>query len=88
VNSLEDILAHPQIEANGLVVRRQDDVHGEIGVLGPPIQMSGTPTSFDRLAPQLGEHTDEVLREFGLSDDELDALRQAHVTTAAPRPPR
>jgi formyl-CoA transferase len=47
--------------------------------------MSGTPTACDRLAPRLGEHTDEVLREFGLSDADLDALRTAEVTVAAPR---
>jgi formyl-CoA transferase/CoA:oxalate CoA-transferase len=85
VNTLDDILAHPQIEANGLVVRRETDVHGRLGILGPPLHMSGTPTACDRLAPRLGEHTDEVLREFGLSDADLDALRTAEVTVAAPR---
>jgi formyl-CoA transferase/CoA:oxalate CoA-transferase len=85
VNSLDEILDHPQIAANGLVTHRETDGHGRIGILGPPLHMSGTPTACDRLAPRLGEHTDEVLREFGLSDGDLEALRAAEVTVAAPR---
>ena len=85
VNTLDEILAHPQIAVNGLVVERETGVHGRLGILGPPLHMSGTPTACDRLAPQLGEHTNEVLREFGLSDGEIDALRAAEVTVAPPR---
>jgi crotonobetainyl-CoA:carnitine CoA-transferase CaiB-like acyl-CoA transferase len=79
VNSLDEILAHPQIAENGLVVERTDAVHGRIGILGPPVKMSHTPTRFDRLAPVIGEHTAEVLREFGLTDDEVAGLRTASV---------
>jgi crotonobetainyl-CoA:carnitine CoA-transferase CaiB-like acyl-CoA transferase len=41
--------------------------------------MSGTPTEHTRVAPMLGEHTAEVLREFGLADGEIDSLRAANV---------
>jgi len=75
VNSLEEILAHPQIDANGLVVERTDDTHGRIRLLGPPVKLSDTATGFDRLAPTLGEHTDEVLREFGVGAAEISKLR-------------
>ena len=43
------------------------------------MKLSGTPTGFERLAPALGEHTDAVLREFGLEDTEMAALRAARV---------
>ena len=79
VNRLEDILRHPQIVENGLVVERQDPKRGKISVLGPPVKLSRTATSFDRLAPILGEHTDEVLREYGLSSGEIATLRDAKV---------
>jgi formyl-CoA transferase len=39
--------------------------------------MSATPADASRRAPLLGEHTDDVLREFGLSADEIEALRQS-----------
>ncbi len=79
VNMLEDILSHPQIEANGAVVEREDARRGRIRTLSPPVKMSGTPTGVARLAPALGEHTDEVLREFGVADGELAELRAARV---------
>jgi crotonobetainyl-CoA:carnitine CoA-transferase CaiB-like acyl-CoA transferase len=79
VNNLEDILAHEQIAENGLVVEREDPRRGRIRILGPPVKLSGTPTTVARLAPLLGEHTDEVLREFGLDDREIAELRAARV---------
>jgi len=75
VNRLEDVLSSEQIKANGLVVERQDVKRGFISVLGPPVHLSRTPTTFERLAPIIGEHTDEVLREFGLDAAEIAALR-------------
>jgi len=79
VNTLADILAHPQIEANGAVVEKTDARRGRIRTLGPPVKLSVTPTGVARLAPALGEHTDEVLREFGLADAEVAELRAARV---------
>jgi crotonobetainyl-CoA:carnitine CoA-transferase CaiB-like acyl-CoA transferase len=76
---LEDILAHPQIAANGAVVEREDARRGRIRTLAPPVKMTGTPTGVERLAPALGEHTDEVLREFGVADAELRDLHAARV---------
>jgi len=79
VHRLEEILAHPQVDANGLVVERTDARRGRLRVLGPPVKLSATPTRFDRPAPALGEHTDEVLRAAGLTDPEIAALREARV---------
>ena len=44
------------------------------GTLGIPVKLSGTPGAIRRPAPQLGEHTAEVLREAGFSDAEIEAL--------------
>jgi len=79
VMTLDEILADPQIEANHLIHKHHDAVRGDIVTLGPPVQMSGTPTIHERVAPMLGEHTEEVLREAGLAAEEIDSLRQAQV---------
>jgi crotonobetainyl-CoA:carnitine CoA-transferase CaiB-like acyl-CoA transferase len=79
VMPLHEILAHPQIAENQLVHSHEDPVRGRIVTLGPPIRMSATPTEHTRVAPMLGEHTDEVLREFGLDEREIGALRAANV---------
>jgi formyl-CoA transferase len=46
--------------------------------VGNPIKMSDSPSEVKR-SPLLGEHTDEVLEELGLSATEIDALRAAKV---------
>ena len=48
-------------------------------MLGPPVHLSRTATTFERLAPMIGEHTDEVLREYGLDEGEIAVLRNAKV---------
>ena len=47
---------------------------GRLRTLGSPIKMSETPADATRRAPLLGEHTEEVLAEFGFSEDEIAAL--------------
>jgi len=79
VMTLHEILADPQVAANGLINSFEDPKRGRITTLGPPVRMSATPTEHTRVAPMLGEHTAEVLREFGLSDGEIDGLRTANV---------
>jgi crotonobetainyl-CoA:carnitine CoA-transferase CaiB-like acyl-CoA transferase len=79
VMPLHEILAHPQIAENQLIHSHEDAVRGRIVTLGPPIRMSATPTEHTRVAPMLGEHTDQVLREFGLDDREIGELRAANV---------
>ena len=45
-----------------------------MSALGIPVKLSDTPGSVRRAAPLLGEHTAEVLREAGLSAEEIAAL--------------
>jgi formyl-CoA transferase len=45
-----------------------------VRMLGIPVKLSGTPGTIRRTAPQVGEHTAEVLREAGFSDAEISAL--------------
>ena len=45
----------------------------------PPERMDGTPSGIARFAPSLGEHTDEILTEIGMSSAEIESLRSSGV---------
>jgi crotonobetainyl-CoA:carnitine CoA-transferase CaiB-like acyl-CoA transferase len=45
--------------------------------VGQPFALSRTPSKIVRTPPDIGQHTDEVLKEFGFADAEIAALHQA-----------
>ncbi|PTQ13555.1 CoA transferase [Sphingomonas oleivorans] len=51
-------------------------VEGKLPNIGFPVKLAGTPQQIRRHPPLLGEHTDEVLAEFGLERDRLEELRR------------
>src|SRR5437773_4128309 len=80
INTLDHVVAHPQVCARGAIVSSTHPVAGTVDTVAPPVRMSETPGSIRRAAPLLGQHTDEVLRErLGMSDAEIKRLRDAGV---------
>ena len=49
---------------------------GDRAVIGTPIRMSATPLEPSAVAPELGQHTEEVLLEHGYTWDDITALRE------------
>jgi crotonobetainyl-CoA:carnitine CoA-transferase CaiB-like acyl-CoA transferase len=49
--------------------------HDQLELVASPMKLSATPAQIKRAPPLLGQHTDEVLGEFGLSGDEVATLR-------------
>ncbi|MGA2861251.1 MAG: formyl-CoA transferase [Steroidobacteraceae bacterium] len=76
--SMEDLAAEPSLRATGTIVEIDHPTRGKYLSVGNPIKMSDSITEVKR-SPLLGEHTDEVLTELGLSADEIAALRAEHV---------
>jgi formyl-CoA transferase len=75
INDYAQVFTDPQVLAREMVVETDHPALGHMRTLGSPIKMSATPPEVCRRAPQLGEHTDAVLREAGYSDTEIAALR-------------
>ena len=63
INTIDQVVDHPQVRARGALVESTHPVAGSIRMTGPPVRMSDTPGTVRTPAPLLGEHTEEVLRE-------------------------
>jgi crotonobetainyl-CoA:carnitine CoA-transferase CaiB-like acyl-CoA transferase len=76
VNTIDRVVDHPQFHARGTLVSAEHPVAGTVKVVGNPVRYSATPGGFDRPAPLLGQHTEEVLRErLGLDPESVARLR-------------
>ncbi len=75
--SRTDLFTDPQIAANALIVELEHPYVGRMRQARPAARFDGTPAELRSPAPLLGEHTDAVLTELGVSSEQLAALRTA-----------
>jgi crotonobetainyl-CoA:carnitine CoA-transferase CaiB-like acyl-CoA transferase len=79
VLSLDEAFSHPQVQHRQMVAEVQDPERGAVRHLASPFKFSETPASIRTPAPQLGQHTEEILREHGYTDAQCLELSQAGV---------
>ena len=77
VNRYADLPHDPQIAASRLLVEQEHPRAGRFRTLDTPIRFDRTPGGIRTPAPGLGEHTDAVLTEAGLTPDDLADLRKS-----------
>ena len=87
--TIDQVFANPQVQHLGMAQTVHSPHYGDLDVVRAPMRLSRTSTSLRGPAPTPGEHTAEVLREYGYSEDEIRELRdngviapkaKAHVT--------
>jgi crotonobetainyl-CoA:carnitine CoA-transferase CaiB-like acyl-CoA transferase len=75
INSLAQVLGHPHTDASGIVVAYDHAAAGPLKGVGHPVLLNGQARTAGKPPPGLGEHTDDVLSELGLSAERIGALR-------------
>src|SRR5580704_1285995 len=83
VMSFSEILAHPHVVQSGIIQEVEHSSLGTIKQVGPAVTLSETPASISGPPPRLGEHSEEVLREFGFAAAEIADLEDAGVVVQA-----
>ena len=79
INSIDKVFADPQVAHLGIAQRLRNGKRGDnaLTVVAQPVTLSRTPSAIVAPPPQLGEHNEEVLAEFGFTQSEIDELRLA-----------
>ena len=80
VRYIEELPGDEQVVANGLVVDLEHSLAGRVKMTGPMIQMSETPLEVRSASPALGEHTKDILKGMGYSEEEIVEMKRAGVT--------
>lgn len=75
VNSFAEAFCDPQMVAREMLLHVDHPVEGRVPQIGFPVKFSETPGQITRHPPVLGEHTNEILKSLGYSDEAIAALR-------------
>jgi crotonobetainyl-CoA:carnitine CoA-transferase CaiB-like acyl-CoA transferase len=74
VNTMEDIFSDPHVTAREMLPEVEQVGGRPVKLAGAPIKLTRTPSRIYRRAPVLGEHTEEILREIGMSPSDMKEL--------------
>lgn len=76
---MDEVFADPQVRHLGAVAQVDHPRLGKLSILNQPVTLSRTPAALVSATPERGEHTDEVLREVGVSEADIARLRAAKI---------
>ena len=80
INDIAEVLTNEHAKERNLVRQIQNSNDNSVPQVSNPVDFGATPVRYERAPPLLGEHTNEVLREWlGYSDAEIETLRQSEV---------
>jgi crotonobetainyl-CoA:carnitine CoA-transferase CaiB-like acyl-CoA transferase len=75
INRMDEVFADPQVQHLGMAAPVQHAKLGDIEVVNQPVKLSRTPSQIVHPTPEKGEHTEEVLKEYGYDDKSIAGFR-------------
>ena len=81
VYRFSDILNDPHVFEREMVIEIDHPKIGTLKMLGIPVKLSRTPGQIKTAPPELGEHTDEILKQLGYSEQDIENFHATGVTT-------
>ncbi len=79
INDLAEVFADPQVVAREMAVEMAHPLVDAVRLVASPMKLAATPVTYRRAPPLLGQHTDEVLHEFGFSAEQIAGWRDQGV---------
>lgn len=76
IKDYAEVAADPQMTENEYIVDFDHPLHGPVKEVGIPVELSKTSGKIRKPAPELGQHTEEVLLEIGYTWEEIAKLRE------------
>ena len=80
INTIDKVFANPQVQHLGLSRTMKSQERGDTHVVGQPLILSAAESAISRPPPLLGQHTSEVLSEFGYDAETVSGFAEKGVT--------
>ncbi|MFQ5851772.1 MAG: CoA transferase, partial [Candidatus Binatia bacterium] len=75
INTIQEVFQDPQVKHMAIPREIHHPKVGSSNLIGSPVNLSDTPPRFIRPAPLLGEHTEDILTQFGYDKEAIESLR-------------
>ena len=79
VYAYNEVFTDPQVLHNEMLLEFDHPRAGKVRTVGMPVKFTKTPSEVRLPPPMLGQHTDDILRGLGYSDQDIESLRDSEV---------
>jgi crotonobetainyl-CoA:carnitine CoA-transferase CaiB-like acyl-CoA transferase len=79
IYTMDQVFDDPQVKHLAVAQEIETKKRGKIKIVGQPVTLARTPTRMAMPTPELSEHTDEVLAEFGYGKDAIESFHKERV---------